>query len=129
MNRKLKALIASLSPLAMAMPVLASSTIGIPSSQLSQFQISDIGSFIGAIVTLLFIIAGILVFVYLVWGGLQWLTSGGDSASTQKARDRITAALVGLAIIALAYALYSLIRYFFGLENAVGGTVSIPRPF
>jgi len=36
----------------------------------------------------------------LVWGGIQWVTSGGDKENTQKARDRITHALVGVALIA-----------------------------
>ena len=63
------------------------------------------------------------MFVFLVWGGIQWLTSGGDSASTQKARDRITAALVGLAIIAIAYALVTIVGPWFGLTDVLNLTL------
>ena len=133
MNTKIKFALASLNTLLMASTVFAGqSTIGIPSTQLTYFKVSEIGGFIAAILQILFIIAGLLVFIYLVWGGLQWLTSGGDSGATQSARDRITAALVGLAIIAIAYALMQIITYFFGLDgNLVGGTgqVVIPKPF
>ena len=132
MNRKTKLIIALLSPFAMVSNVFAQSPglLTISESTLtSTFSITSIGDFIGAIVTLLFIIAAILVFIYLIWGGLQWLTSGGDSASTQKARDRITAALVGLAIIALAYALIQLIQYFFGIDVVGNSSLTIDRPF
>lgn len=101
--------------------------IRVPTTSVTQFSITSIGQFIGAILSLLFIIAGILVFVYLVWGGLQWLTSGGDKGATQAARDRITAALVGLAIIAIAYAIVQLIQYFFGVQ--VVGTGAVPKPY
>ena len=98
-----------------------------PSSVTEGFSITDIGQFIAAILTLIFIIAGVLVFVYIVWGGIQWLTSGGDSGKAEEARNRITAALIGLAIIAIAYALVRLISYFFGVQ--IIGDKAIPKPF
>ena len=98
-----------------------------PESVTEGFSITDIGQFIAAILTLIFIIAGVLVFVYIVWGGIQWLTSGGDSGKAEEARNRITAALIGLAIIAIAYALVRLISYFFGVE--IIGDKPIPKPF
>src|SRR5689334_2727176 len=63
-------------------------------------KITDIGRLVSTGVSVTIIIAGILVFIFLVWGGLEWLTSGGDKGKTENARNRITAALVGLAIIA-----------------------------
>ena len=62
------------------------------------------------------ILAGVMVFVYLVWGGIQWITSGGDKGKTEEARARITAALIGLAIVAAAWAVMQLVGYFFGLD-------------
>jgi hypothetical protein len=110
----------------LATPVFAQD-IGIPSDISNTFQITDISTFIGAILQLMFIIAGILVFVFLVWGGVQWITSGGDKAQTQAARDRITAALVGLAIVALAYAITRLLELFFGFT--IIGTTALPLPY
>ena len=101
----------------------------IPTTSVSQFSITSFGEFIGAILSFLFLIAGVLVFVYLVWGGLQWLTSGGDSSATQAARDRITAALVGLAIIALAYAIVQIVQAFFGIEVVGDSSGNFPTPW
>ncbi len=106
--------------------VYAEGTIGIP--QPTGMQITDIGRLISSVISLAFIIAGILVFAFLVWGGVEWITSGGDKTKTEAARNRITAALVGLAIVAASYAVMRLISYFFGVNVLDAGT-TIPRPF
>ena len=92
----------------------ATSTIGV--AQPAGIKITDIGKLISSLVSVVFIIAGILTFAFLVMGGIEWLTSGGDKTKTEQARNRITAALVGLAIIAASWALMQLISYFFGID-------------
>src|SRR3989338_5045042 len=97
--------------------------------QPTEARIQDLGKLVSTGVSVVIILSGILVFVYLVWGGLEWLTSGGDKGKTESARNRITAALVGLAIIASSWALVRIIAYFFGVESGIGGTLTIPRPY
>lgn len=75
-----------------------------------------IGSFISAAIGAAFGIAGILVFAMLIWGGVSWVTSGGDKEKTESARNRITAALVGLAIIAASWAIIKLLEAFLGIN-------------
>lgn len=60
--------------------------------------------------------AGILAFIMLLWGGLQWILAGGDKEGTEKARKKITSALIGLALVFSAYALLFLVRAFFGVD-------------
>ncbi len=102
------------------------STLTVP--QPPGFNITDLGLLISNAIGVALIIAGILVFVFLVWGGIQWITSGGDKGKTEEARSRITAALIGLAIVAAAWAVMQLISYFFGI-SILGGTTSIPRGY
>lgn len=64
---------------------------------------STLTGFIGPLVTVFLILAVILAFFFLLYGGVQWITSGGDKQATQSARDRITAALVGLVVVFAAY--------------------------
>lgn len=78
--------------------------------------VKDIGRLLSAAIQVAMIIAAILTFAFLVWGGIQWITSGGDKTQTQAARDRITMALVGLGIVAAAWALMKVIGYFFGID-------------
>ena len=87
-------------------------------------RIDNIGDLISAGIGSAFLISFLLVFVMLVWGGIQWVTSGGDKENTQKARDRITHALVGVAIIAGAWALMKVVEFFFGIS--ILGGISLP---
>jgi hypothetical protein len=106
---------------------MAAQSIGVP--QPEQARITDIGLLLSSGVSLAIIIAGVLVFAFLVWGGIQWITSGGDKTKTEEARNRITAALVGLAIVAASWALIKIISYFFGVDNIFDGTVNVPKPY
>lgn len=71
---------------------------------------------IGGVINIILGIAGIIAFIWLLWGGLQWILSGGDKEGTEKARKRITAALVGLAIVFSAYALIYIVRALFNVD-------------
>lgn len=90
--------------------------------------ITNIGTLIQGIVQGAIVVAALLVFMFLIWGGIQWITSGGDKGKTQEARDRITAALVGLAVVASAWAIMLIISYFFGI-NILDGNITPPRAY
>lgn len=104
----------------------SSGTLGVP--QPTGMKITDIGVLISRVISVAFIIAGILTFALLVMGGIEWLTSGGDKTKTENARNRITAAIVGLAIVAASWALMKLIAYFFGVD-VFEGNINIPKPY
>ena len=124
MNIKTKLALATAAIVGFFQPAMAFATvIDVKTGVATTWTITNLGKVIGGLLQAIFLIAGILVFVFLVWGGIQWLTSGGDSASTQKARDRITAALVGLAIIAIAYALVTIVGPWFGLTDVLNLTL------
>lgn len=116
----------SLVTLALSATPAFAQNLGIPKPP--GFQIEDLGLFVSKLVGAALIISAILVFVYLVWGGIQWITSGGDKGKTEEARNRITAALVGLAIVAAAWAVIQLVTYFFGID-VFGGTKSLPKGY
>jgi len=73
----------------------------------------EIGTAIGNAVTFIYILAIVIALFYLIWGGLKWLTSGGDKAAVQAAREHIVAAIVGLVLIFLSYLILSFIAKFF----------------
>ena len=78
--------------------------------------ISSIGRLISSIFNVAIIVAAIFVFFMLILGGYGWLTAGGDKAKVEEARTRITNALIGLAIVASAWALITIITQFFGVD-------------
>lgn len=92
-------------------------------AQLGQVEIpdqgyaSDIGAIISSMLNLVMLIAAILVFMYLIWGGIEWITSGGDKPKTENARNKITAAIVGLIVLAASYALLQLALSLLGFSG------------
>ncbi len=81
---------------------------GVPEEKLGTFISNGISVAIG--------IAALVAFAFLVWGGIQWITSGGDKNQYEAARNRITYALVGLAIVAAAWAVMQLVAKFMGFS-------------
>jgi hypothetical protein len=82
-------------------------------NKLAGYTIPGIISFA---VTFILVVAALLFFFMLVWGGIEWITSGGDKAANENARKRITNALIGLAIVFSAWAIVSLINLVFGIN-------------
>ncbi len=78
---------------------------------------SDIGTLINAVLSFVMVIAALLVFMYLIWGGIEWITSGGDKGKTESARNKITAAVLGLIVLAASYAILLIALNFIGFSN------------
>ena len=93
-----------------------------------QIKINDLGQLISALVGTLLIVAALLAFMYLILGGIQWITSGGDKAGMEAARNKITHAIVGLIIVGAAWAIMILVQNFLGVQ-IIGGTLNLPKPF
>lgn len=89
--------------------------------------ITSVGSLITALVGTLIIIAALLAFFYLILGGIQWITSGGDKSGMEAARNKITHAIVGLIIVAAAWAVMILVQQFLGI-NVIGKQFTLPSP-
>lgn len=86
---------------------------------------TNIGSLINALLTFVMVIAALLVFLYLIWGGIDWITSGGDKGKTESARNKITAAIVGLIVLAASYAILLLALNFLGFDGGLSGDDSV----
>jgi hypothetical protein len=78
---------------------------------------TDVGDLFNTVLRFVLIIASLLVFMYLIWGGIEWVTSGGDKGKTESARNKITAAVIGLVIVAASYAIFTLILKALGVGD------------
>lgn len=109
-----------------ALPAFAAEiAIGTPDT----IKIHSLGTLIGNALGILLIIAAIAAFLFLILGGIQWITSGGDKAGLEAARNKITNAIVGLVIVAAAWAVMLLVSQFLGIEGLFGGGLNIPTAF
>ena len=74
-----------------------------------------LGEIVSGLLPYLFAGAGLLLLLYLLLGGFQLMTSGGDPKKTQEAKGKITNALVGFIIVFIAYWLVQIIASILGL--------------
>lgn len=88
----------------------------------------EIGPFVKNLMTIAFVVALIVVLVMLIIGAFEWIVSGGDKEAIAKARNRIINALVGLAVLAIAFALTQLGAQILGFGGITGGQLKIPGP-
>lgn len=50
-----------------------------------------------------FYLGGAIAVIYLILGGVNYITAGGDQAKAEKARNTITYAIIGIFVIALSF--------------------------
>jgi len=78
-----------------------------------------IAGFMSAAMTL----GALLLLGYLLMGAMEWLNSGGDSSKIEKAKQKMTAAVVGIAILSAITAIFMVIQEFLGINVLNFGTV------
>lgn len=126
-NNKMKLFIATssyLSTLMVAGTAFGQAAIG--SIETGTGWATNIGFLISAVLNIVMVIALLLVFLYLILGGIQWITSGGDKGKTEEARNKITAAVVGIIILAAAYALVQFVAWILGFEGGINEALVNP---
>lgn len=91
-----------------------------PCPKAGQFSVlcnfTDMGAVLGFVITIAFIIAVLIALFFLIWGGIKWITSGGDKGGVEAARNQIVAAVIGLIIVFLAFFILNLVLGLFGLS-------------
>ena len=111
-----KLAIGILTTLAVAMPLVTlaisyedpSNTLGLNTSDLKAAVIRIINWVLGLL--------GIIAVIMILIGGFQWMTAGGNEEKVEKAKKIISAAIVGLIIILLAWAI---VNFVIGTANNV----------
>jgi hypothetical protein len=78
-------------------------------------KFTNLGSLVSAALTFVFPVAGILLFLYLVWGGFDYLISMGDPKKAEAGKNKITNAVIGFIIIFASYWIVQVVDYIFKL--------------
>jgi hypothetical protein len=85
-------------------------TIGSPT------PFTDFGSVITAIIPNIYYVAGLLLFFLLVSGGISYMMSGGDDKAIGKAKNQITGAVIGFAIVFLSLFVVRILETVLGVK-------------
>lgn len=79
-------------------------------------KITDFGKLIGSLVGIVLTLATLAAFLFLIMGGIRWITSGGDKSGVETAQHQIQAALIGLLIVFAVWALFTVVGRFLGID-------------
>lgn len=93
------------------------------------FKIPTLGDILTFLIRFFFIIAGLAALLMLLLGALAWVTSGGNKENVDKARDKITSAVIGLVlIVAVLAVIVTLEQVVFGNNLCLGLSCPITIP-
>lgn len=77
---------------------------------------NTVGNFVASGLQIMAIFAVLAVLVFIVWGAFDWVTSGGDKEKIAGARKKITNAIIGLVLLALAGFIVTLVGQIVGIN-------------
>lgn len=87
-----------------------------PPGDIPQGGVGTVEKIIQNGITIFIIVGVIITLIFLILGGIQWITSGGDKEALQKARKRITFAVIGIVVILLALLIVNIIGGLLGVN-------------
>lgn len=74
-------------------------------------------------------LSGIAALFFLMWGGVKYITSRGDSAAVESAQKTITFAIIGLVVVILSFAIFNFVLGFLGINpNDIYNAGVTPTP-
>lgn len=104
-------------------PEALAQTVVIPTPQQGY---KDLGLFIGNVLTILFAVAVFVLLFMIIYALVSAGGGGADKEAVGKARGTVINALIGLAVLAVAFALAQVAGNFLGFNNIT--TIIIPAP-
>ncbi len=69
-----------------------------------------------SLIGLIFVVGVIIFFFMILFSAIQWISSGGDKASVEAARGRLTQALIGIIVLFSAFVIVKLVEGFFNIN-------------
>lgn len=80
---------------------------------------TNISSIINNVVPFIMILAGIILFLVLMWGGFDYVTSQGAPEKLKTANAKITAGVIGFVLLALSFVITRILAYIFGVGEGI----------
>ena len=72
--------------------------------------IAGITKLFGVALQVILLIAALLLLIYLLWGALDWITSGGEKEKILKAQNKIVNAVIGMIFVIAVFTVFTLIN-------------------
>lgn len=84
-----------------------------------KFVNKSLGDIVAALLPYLFAGAGLLLLLFLLYGGISLMLSRGDPKAMQSAKEKISGALIGFIIVFAAYWIVQIVGKMLGIEAVI----------
>lgn len=101
-----------------AAPAAAPTAAPVATELQNPLGVTDINLFIGKVINAVLGLSGAVALVMFVWGGVQWLISGGSADKIKQAKSTLVSAAIGIVILFTSYTLVNAI-----IQALASGTV------
>lgn len=97
-----------------------------PPDQLKEFLNTDptgagaISNFLSRLVGLFFTLALVVALFMFLWAAVEWMTSGGEKEKVASARNKIIYTIIGIVLLATAFAILNIVGIFTGFTFFAG---------
>jgi hypothetical protein len=88
----------------------------------------DLLTIIGRIIYVLLSLLGVVFLLLMLYAGYLWMTAGGDEKKVAEAKNIIRNAIIGVVIIASAFAITNFVLGLFGDDGGNGGFITSSKP-
>lgn len=72
-------------------------------------QTITLADIISRVISILLFAAFVIALLFLIWGGIKWILSGGEKDQAGKAKETITSALIGIAVVLASWLLLNVV--------------------
>jgi len=91
--------------------------------------ITKLGHIFGFAINLLLVVSAIAVVFYMLWGAFEYISSTGDATKTEKARQKIVNAVIGIIIMIGAFTVWLVVvRDVLGIFGGKNGSIEFRLP-
>ncbi len=82
-------------------------------------KFQTLGDLVNALLPFVISLAGIVLFLILIWGGYDFMMSQGSAEKMKSGKAKITAGIIGFILLLSSYLITKLIAYIFNVGNGI----------
>ena len=82
-------------------------------------KFANAGALVTNIIIILTSFAGALAFIFIIIGGIKFITAAGDEKKMASATQTLTYAIIGLIVTAVSFIILRVVQHFLGANVAI----------
>jgi len=94
-----------------------------PNEPLIPESYRSIGGILGAILNMVFYVGIAMSVIFLIIGGIKYITAGGDETKVGAARAQVTNAVIGFVIVIAAFTVRYIVKNLLGITETMPNTL------